>query len=517
MCCWKRRVHSAGLHRWPADGPTLWDVSFRFLLTPKWMAWTAVVVVAVVVMANLSAWQWGRLMDRRATNAAIEQRATEPVVGVDDPSLAGLGIDDLRYRNLTATGTYLTDAEVLVANQTLGGAPGWWVVTPLRTTSGLVVLVNRGWVPFSTVTPTGSFQAFAPPAGEVSVSGLAQSGQTPVVGLADDARALPRLDVDLLADRLVAGGNVEVAPYWLQLDEQQPPQPGSEPIALVLPPLDDGSHLNYTGQWAIFASLTAIVFLVLVVRTAQRGGDGPGSARRSGSARSTDLGLLVHLGVRLAPLVPRSRLAEVVGLPEAEVAERLAALEAQGWAQFHAPEPSGWVLTPDGHRQLSARLAAELDAARLRTPMELAYQRFVEMNAEVLGVCTDWQVKVTPDGTPVVNDHADGAYDAAVVARVAELDDRAGPLCDDLAAMLSRFASYRQRLGEARRRVESGDTQWIDRPLIDSFHTVWFELHEHLLATLGIERGQEPAIAGTGRVPGGVAAAGAASTTHTEE
>jgi hypothetical protein len=37
----------------------------------------------------------------------------------------------------------------------------------------------------------------------------------------------------------------------------------------------------------------------------------------------------------------------------------------------------------------------------------------------------------------------------------------------------------------------------VDSPLIDSFHTVWFELHEHLLATLGIERGRpDPATPG---------------------
>jgi cytochrome oxidase assembly protein ShyY1 len=492
-------------------------VSFRFLLTPKWIAWTLFVVMAVAVMANLSVWQLGRLNDRRATNAAIEQRSTEPVVAVDDPALAGLSVDDLRYRTLTATGTYLTDDEVLVANQTLGAAPGWWVVTPLRTPSGAVVLVNRGWVPFSTVTPDGSFAAFAPPSGEVSVSGLAQSGQTRVEGLADDARALPRLDVVLLADRLAAQGITDVAPYWLQLNTQQPPQPGSEPIALVLPPLDDGPHLNYTGQWAIFASLTAIVFLVLVVRTAQRGGDGAGSARRAGEARSTDLGLLVQLGVRLAPLVPRQRLAAVVRLPDAEVAERLAELEGAGLVRFRVPEPSGWSLTPDGNRELTARLAAELDAAGLRPAMQAAYQRFLGMNADVLAVCTDWQVRVAADGTLVVNDHNDAAYDAAVVARMAELDDRAGPVCDDLAAVLSRFANYRHRLGEARRRVESGDTQWIDRPLIDSFHTVWFELHEHLLATLGIERGQQPSAVGTVGTSGEASAAGARSTMHKEE
>lgn len=475
-------------------------MNFGFLAKPKWIAWTVVVVVAVVVMANLSVWQWNRLNDRRATNAAIEARASDPVVDVDDPSVAGAGPDDMRYRQVTATGTYLTDDEVLVANQTLGGAPGWWVVTPLRTTGGLTVLVNRGWVPFASVTPDGSFAAFAPPAGQVSVAGLVQTSQAPVPDADTAGRAVSRLDVALLAGRV--GDGAVVAPWWLQLADQQPAQPGSEPIALTLPPLDDGPHLNYAGQWAIFASLTAIIYLVLVIRTAQRGGDGAGSARRAGVARHSDPGLLVPLAVRLAPLSGVDRLASVADLPVPEVSARLDELVADGRARRHDAEPSGWTLTPAGHTDLSARLAAELDATGTRPAVEAAYGRFVELNQPVLQVCSDWQVVTDGDGALRVNNHRDTDRDARVVARLGELADAAVVVCDELAAALARFGSYRHRLDTARRRVESGDTRWFDAALIDSFHTVWFELHEHLLATLGIERGQQPAAAGTGTASG---------------
>ncbi|MDP9020051.1 MAG: MarR family transcriptional regulator, partial [Actinomycetota bacterium] len=43
----------------------------------------------------------------------------------------------------------------------------------------------------------------------------------------------------------------------------------------------------------------------------------------------------------------------------------------------------------------------------------------------------------------------------------------------------------------ALRRVVAGEGDWLTRPLIDSYHTVWFELHQDLLDTLGIERGSE--------------------------
>jgi hypothetical protein len=50
----------------------------------------------------------------------------------------------------------------------------------------------------------------------------------------------------------------------------------------VTPPvLDDGPHLNYAGQWFIFATLTCIVYPLLVRRTARQRAerahaDGPG-------------------------------------------------------------------------------------------------------------------------------------------------------------------------------------------------------------------------------------------------
>ena len=37
-------------------------------------------------------------------------------------------------------------------------------------------------------------------------------------------------------------------------------------------------------------------------------------------------------------------------------------------------------------------------------------------------------------------------------------------------------------------RFRAGDPSWVDRTGADSCHTVWFELHEDLIATLGLRR-----------------------------
>jgi pyruvate, orthophosphate dikinase len=41
------------------------------------------------------------------------------------------------------------------------------------------------------------------------------------------------------------------------------------------------------------------------------------------------------------------------------------------------------------------------------------------------------------------------------------------------------------------KRVEAGEGDWFAKPVMPSFHTVWFELHEDLLTTLGLERSDE--------------------------
>jgi hypothetical protein len=112
------------------------------------------------------------------------------------------------------------------------------------------------------------------------------------------------------------------------------------------------------------------------------------------------------------------------------------------------------------------------------------YEAFGSMNREVLQVCTDWQVR--PGGAP--NDHTDAAYDWSVIDRLEALDDRAGPLLRRLASADSRFDGYRRRLRAARQRVVDGERDWLTSPRVDSYHTVWMELHEELLTALGLER-----------------------------
>jgi hypothetical protein len=57
-----------------------------------------------------------------------------------------------------------------------------------------------------------------------------------------------------------------------------------------------------------------------------------------------------------------------------------------------------------------------------------------------------------------------------------------------MARDLPRLASYLPRLNHALERVELGEGAWVSDVKIDSYHTVWFELHEDLLLLVGRAR-----------------------------
>ena len=202
--------------------------------------------------------------------------------------------------------------------------------------------------------------------------------------------------------------------------------------------------------------------------------------------------LLVLHALRLRTLADVDEIAGRYSLATDIVDDSLERAAAAGWVVHRDGRMSGWRLTSAGRTEGERLLADELDGAGARSEVTSQYEAFLVLNPELLAVCTDWQVVVTPAGEHI-NTHDDPNHDAAVLDRLDALHDQVVPVTTALAGTLSRFIGYTDRLTAAHERVRAGDHDWITRPVIDSYHTVWFELHEDLLATLGRERSQERA------------------------
>ena len=204
----------------------------------------------------------------------------------------------------------------------------------------------------------------------------------------------------------------------------------------------------------------------------------------------SDPRLLVLHSLRLKGFAADAVVADASGLEPAATGSLLRELADAGLVVCREGRLSGWSLTAGGRAEHSRMAGAELEASGCRATVQEAYDSFLSVNPELLAACTAWQLREI-DRRQVPNDHRDPAYDGAVLARLRRVDEQIAPTCAGLGAVLERFADYGPRLRTARQKVEAGDSDWFTRPDIDSYHSVWFELHEDLLATLGLERARE--------------------------
>ena len=205
-----------------------------------------------------------------------------------------------------------------------------------------------------------------------------------------------------------------------------------------------------------------------------------------------DVELRVLRTLRLLGFAPHEVVAERIGCPPGEALTVLSELGETGHVLLRSGRVGGWTLSTEGRQRLAVLSEQELDAGGGRATVDGVYVRFLRLNARFLSLCTDWQLRPgDAQGEPVVNDHSDAAYDDTVIRRLVELDAAIRPVLAHAASAVVRFGAYPPRLSDALERVRVGDLDWFTRPVIDSYHTVWFELHEDLLATLGLERSSE--------------------------
>jgi cytochrome oxidase assembly protein ShyY1 len=240
----------------------------RFLLRPRWLLSHLFVVLLVVTMVSLGFWQLRRLDEKRDRNALVEARSGQPVTPVSellDPGDDDAAVDGVRYRSVTATGTYDDAATVAVRNRTQDGVAGAWLVTPLRLEGGERVGVIRGFVGLAA---DGSVVDAPAPTGEVTVTGLVADPD----GLDGTA---PR-DIAPLLD-----SGADILPALIRADESEPPEPNAadpsrpEPASIVpVPPpeLSEGPHLGYAVQWFIFSAIAVIGYPLVLRRVAERRG-----------------------------------------------------------------------------------------------------------------------------------------------------------------------------------------------------------------------------------------------------
>lgn len=266
---------------------------YRFLLTPRWLAFHVLVLLIIPSFVLLGRWQFGRYEERSGTSHQTAGNLAAAPVPVERLTTPGgtVRVQD-KYRSVTATGTFDAGAQLVVRRRVQDGVVGFYVLTPLTTASGTGVLVNRGWVKAG-ATPDSLPEVPPPVSGEVTVTGRLRPTETEDSTGIRDREGLPKGQVLLINTEAIGRG----LPYrllggYVDLIEQSP-KATVAPAPLPEPDIGEGGGLNlaYGVQWWLFIGIAIGGWIMLIRREAadlQAAAAGAVPGRRSGDAEPSE-------------------------------------------------------------------------------------------------------------------------------------------------------------------------------------------------------------------------------------
>lgn len=179
--------------------------------------------------------------------------------------------------------------------------------------------------------------------------------------------------------------------------------------------------------------------------------------------------------IRIRGFATADQIAASTGLPPDQIRNAVAAAEEAGLVKQRSGRISGASLTPTGRARLVLLTDTSVGAEQ-RATMVSAYQAFLGPNRKFKALVTTWQTDHDRTATLAALESAHG--DVLTVIEQAAMAQ-------------ARFGRYRSRLEQARTQFRDGNGDALARPMSESYHDIWMELHEDLLATLGRPRAEE--------------------------
>lgn len=223
-------------------------------------------VLGVAVLIGLGAWQLQRLQWKEALIAERDARLDAAPVSLDQ-ALKDFDADrSVEFLKVAASGTFQHQAELFML-ATQGGVPGFQVVTPFVSTDGVIVLVDRGFVPEPLKDPARRPES--QPTGEVGVVGILRrhvKSRGPFTPDNDpEGNIWYWWDIPAMLAHASVAPDARVAPFALHLLPGEGPRTLPAPVAV-----DEGltnNHLQYALTWFALAILLIVMSGLLIRQT----------------------------------------------------------------------------------------------------------------------------------------------------------------------------------------------------------------------------------------------------------
>jgi pyruvate,orthophosphate dikinase len=220
------------------------------------------------------------------------------------------------------------------------------------------------------------------------------------------------------------------------------------------------------------------------------GGDEPvAEAEAGGEVTSRNV---LHALMIKGFVVPNDLAPAMLSTPDT-VAEILDSLVAEGLAEIIGGNALAGMfqLTADGKAFGGEGISSDRELWG-EANATAALDDLLPLDQRMKDIVTGWQMREV-NGEQVLNDHTDADHDGAVLADFQALHEDSSAWLTSLTEGLPRLSLYVERLTRAASQVAAGDTMYLASPRVDSFHSIWFELHEDLILLAGRTREEEVA------------------------
>ena len=226
---------------------------------------TLVVLILLPILIRLGFWQIDRAGEKEHIQQLFEQRAQLPEVPITELAADLSDIEALKYRQVSVTGKYDNQHQILLDNKVYNQVVGYHVLTPIRiNNTDKAVLVNRGWVPGS--LDRRILPKISSPDQQIEINGVI---------------SIPSSKVFTLSDYNRAGDNWPAVYQWIDFkDMQHATGLNLLPVVILQDPKDKDSfvrnwskvslkpekNISYAVQWFTMAFALIVIYIVVNLR-----------------------------------------------------------------------------------------------------------------------------------------------------------------------------------------------------------------------------------------------------------
>lgn len=246
------------------------QVGWSFLRSRRWLGYFSMLLAFSIACVMLGIWQFERRAEARAEIERIDKNYDAPAVDLADalPQLDAFDEASQKWQTVAVVGEYVGEP-FLARNRPRPQGVGSDLIQPIRTNSGELFFVDRGWVAVdgSEASTVNVNELPQPAQSKVTATVRLRAGEPKIPGRTSSGRTVASIDLPELAKLAGTKGESYTGAYGMLISETPAGEHGSLPAK---PERDEGPHLSYALQWYVFI-LIALIGVGFAARQEYRG------------------------------------------------------------------------------------------------------------------------------------------------------------------------------------------------------------------------------------------------------